>query len=198
MKRCIMFRDSNLRKRNFDMYDKLFKCINEAFRLLYQNDIHLIYNGPFEDKKIDINHHVGERSIVFRFAHYLQNLIIEDDELKEYNLDCEYNRNGAECKGLPSFPNGTYPDLIIHKRGSNEHNLLVMEFKTYWNKNRDEDIKKLIEFVDINGEYKYRYGISVLIEERIRTLPVAIATYSLLSELAFSKTALSVVSSKAN
>ena len=98
------------------MYDKLFKCIEEAFRLLCENDSYLIYNWAFSDEKRDTKHHVGERYIVFRFAHYLQNLIIEEDELKEFNLDCEYNRNGAESKGLPSFPNGTYPDLIIHKR----------------------------------------------------------------------------------
>lgn len=147
------------------MYDKLFKCINEAFRLLYENDSHLIYNWSFSDEKRDTKHHVGERSIVFRFAHYLQNLIIEEDELKEFNLDCEYNRNGAECKSLPSFPNGTFPDLIIHKRGSNDDNLLIMEFKTYWNIDRENDIRKIMEFVDINGEYRYKIGISVLIEQ---------------------------------
>lgn len=147
------------------MDNKLFIYIEDSFRLLYMNDRHLIYNGGCPYEEGDKKHHVGERSIVFRFAYYLQNLIAMDAELKCFDLDCEYNRNGVECKGLPSFPNGTYPDLIIHKRGSNDYNLLVMEFKTYWNDNREDDKKKIKEFVDPLGEYKYRLGISVLIKE---------------------------------
>ena len=148
-----------------DEKDKLQMYIEMAFHLLYKYDQHLIYNGAFdEEEKPDRKHHVGERAIVFRYAYYLQNLINEDEELRKYNLDCEYNRNGAECKGLPSFPKGTYPDLIIHKRGRNDSNLLVMEFKTYWNDNRDEDKIKIKEFMDPFGEYRYKYGISVLID----------------------------------
>ena len=145
--------------------EKLASYVKSAFKMLYKNDSHLIYNGANDsEEKPDKKHHVGERSIVFRYAHYLQNLISEDEMFKEYNLDCEYNRNGTACKGLPSFPRGTYPDLIIHKRGSNEDNLLVMEFKTYWNDDREDDIKKIREFMDSTGKYKYKYGISVLIE----------------------------------
>lgn len=148
-----------------DEKDKLQMYMTMAFHLLYENDQHLIYNGAFEgEERPDYKHHVGERAIAFRYAHYLQNLINEDEMLKKYNLDCEYNRNGAECKGLPSFPKGTYPDLIIHKRGRNDANLLVMEFKTYWNDNRDEDKKKIKEFMDPSGKFKYKYGISVLID----------------------------------
>ena len=135
-----------------------------AFIKLYTNDSHLIYNTPIANKTDRDNHHAGERSIVFRFAHYLQNLISDDIEFKDYNLDCEYNRNGPQTKALPSFPNGTYPDLIIHKRGTNEHNLLIMEFKTYWNNDQSQDIIKIREFLDQNGEYKFKYGASVLID----------------------------------
>ena len=40
-----------------------------------------------------------------------------------------------------------------------------MEFKIYWNIDREDDIRKIMEFVDINGEYRYKIGISVLIEQ---------------------------------
>lgn len=142
---------------------RLKACISTAFELLYLNDMHLICNEPYSEKGRDERHHVGERSIVFRYAHYLQNLINEDCVLKKYDLDCEYNRNGIECKALPSFPNGTFPDLIIHKRKSNDCNLLIMEFKTYWNDNRKNDKLKIKEFMDQTGEYKFKYGVSVFI-----------------------------------
>lgn len=50
----------------------------------------------------------GECAIVFRYAYYLQNLILEDAILKQYDLDCEYNRNGIETKLLPMDPQGDY------------------------------------------------------------------------------------------
>ena len=138
--------------------------VNQALDMLYEKDMHLIMNRAVNSCGKDDKHHVGERAIVFRFAHYLQNLIDDNGNFQEYDLDCEYNRNGAKCKALPSFPNGTYPDVIIHKRGSNEHNLLVIEFKTYWNRDIDNDKKKLLEFTDPNGRYKFKKGISFLLE----------------------------------
>lgn len=138
--------------------------VNQALDMLYERDMHLIMNRAVNSRGKDEQHHVGERSIVFRFAHYLQNLMDETGEFKEFTLDCEYNRNGAECKSLPSFPNGTYPDLIIHKRGSNDFNLLVMEFKTHWNRDTADDKRKLREFTFPLGKYKFHRGYSVVIE----------------------------------
>ena len=145
------------------MKQKLEDYIELAFKQLYENDKHLICNIPANYSEHDKKHHVGERSIVFRFAYYLQNLICEDGILKDFDLDCEYNRNGSETKKLPSFPRGTYPDLIIHKRGRNDANLLVMEFKTYWNSNQIIDIQKIREFTDPDGQYRFKYGVAVLI-----------------------------------
>ena len=144
----------------------LDNLINQALDMLYEKDMHLIMNCAEDTRGKDERHHVGERAIVFRFAHYLQNLIDDDGGFKEYNLDCEYNRNGAECKALPSFPNGTYPDIIIHKRGSNEHNLLVAEFKTYWNCDISNDKQKLFEFTDSKGRYKFKKGISFVLTDK--------------------------------
>ena len=141
----------------------LDSLVNQALDMLYERDMHLITNHAVNSRGKDEQHHVGERSIVFRFAHYLLNLIDDNGGFAEYDLDCEYNRNGAECKALPSFPNGTYPDVIIHKRGSNDKNLLVIEFKTYWNHDRSNDKKKLLEFTDPNGRYKFKKGISFLL-----------------------------------
>lgn len=152
----------------------LEQAIRMAFMELYTHDDYLIYNRP-KDISFSIissdnlineqnsKYYVGERAIVFRFAHYLQNLI--QDYYKEYDLDCEYNRNGTKAKNLPGFPYGTFPDMIIHKRKSNKHNLLIMEFKPYWNNHQNDDIEKIKKFVSDTGEYKYKYGASVLIEK---------------------------------
>ena len=86
----------------------LEKLIDRALDQLYQEDSYLIKNG------------VHERSIVFRFAHYLQNLMDESNELKEFDLDLEYNKNGIFAKRIPARIRGTFPDLIIHKRGTNK------------------------------------------------------------------------------
>lgn len=145
-----------------DEQERLKKYIDMAFDELYKKDSHLIANRPNRNNS-NGTHHVGERAIVFRFAYYLQNLLYNDDIFKEYHLDCEYNRNGIETKNLPGFPDGTFPDLIIHKRGSNESNLLVMEFKTYWNSNQEKDKQKIAQFMDPKGKYRYKYGIAALI-----------------------------------
>lgn len=144
----------------------LHRYINSALDKLYENDKYLIDNRPFNGPdENDDNHHVGERAIVFRFAYYLQELLYKDDFFKNYNLDCEYNRNGYKAKSLPEFPKGTYPDVILHKRGTNDDNLLVMEFKTYWNENQEIDKEKIRGFTDCRGDYWFHYGVAIMIKE---------------------------------
>ena len=151
-------------QRKEEIVNLINSLICNALKKLYQNDMHLIYNCPAtRHKSNDNKHHVGERSIVFRFAHYLQEMLNCEKRLSSYDLDCEYNRNGTMAKRLPSFPNGTYPDVILHHRGSNKSNLLVMEFKTYWSDNQDIDVRKIEEFTNQNGEFKFLLGETVLI-----------------------------------
>ncbi len=123
---------------------------NMAFELLYINDKYLI------DKR------VSERSIVFRYAHYLQSELEKTNKYRGYNLDCEYNRDGSDLKHIYESDHGVFPDLIIHKRGSNKNNLLIIEFKTYWNNDITNDERKIREFININGRFKYKYGFSVV------------------------------------
>ena len=138
--------------------------INSALDQLYMNDNYLVNNKPFGKKK-NGNHHVGERSIVFRLAHYMQNIMDKTSAFENYMLDCEYNRNGVYAKALPSFPRGVYPDVIIHTRGNNDNNLLIMEVKSYWNTDNTQDVKKIREFLDSNGEYHFSFGVSLIIEK---------------------------------
>ncbi|MGH7552482.1 MAG: hypothetical protein ACREMQ_05590 [Longimicrobiales bacterium] len=89
---------------------------------------------------------VNERSITHRLAIYL------DEEFRDWNVDCEYNRNGHEPKTLQLNPEtiesddekGTtvYPDIIVHKRGK-PRNHLAIEIKKHNGGSGDKDLKKL-------------------------------------------------------
>ena len=64
------------------------------------------------------------------------------------DLDCEYNRNMDDPKML-NDDRRFIPDLIIHRRRSNENNLLVIEFKK---KNADPQNKNG-SILKLEGKY---------------------------------------------
>lgn len=132
------------------MKEELENIIEKACKDLYKNDFYLIENR------------LHERAIVFRFGIYLQKYIDKSNNLKKYKLDNEYNRNMDELKRTPNYPNGRYVDLLLHERGSNNNNILIIECKTDWNDNTSEDIKKIEDFMILNGIYKFQYGVSII------------------------------------
>lgn len=142
-------------------YSVLKSAVENALNELYKKDHYLIINHPRGNAS---DYHVSERGIVFRFGIYLQK-ILDGSLFKDYNIDVEYNRNMYEKKRLPSFTNGTFPDLILHMRGSNEHNILILEFKTWWNNNTADDSEKIKEFMDKNGVYRYKMGACIVLEK---------------------------------
>ncbi|MEW6526350.1 MAG: hypothetical protein AB1444_06755 [Spirochaetota bacterium] len=128
---------------------QLKSAIETALDLVYEKDIYLIENK------------VHERSIVNRFSIYFQQ-ILDETEFAAYHLDFEYNKNHANPKRTVNFEQGTYPDIILHRRGSNDANVLIIEFKTWWDNNTEIDIKKLKDFTDQNGPYQYVIGYSIV------------------------------------
>jgi len=119
-----------------------------------------------------IENRVSERSIVFWFGVYFHDLLRET-EYAVYNLDVEYNRNLRDMKRTEHFRRGTYPDLILHERGCNKSNILVIEFKTWWNRQQSKDIQKIKDFTDSNGEYNFQTGLFIELgrkEAKIKTL----------------------------
>lgn len=131
------------------------RLIEKALDKLYKED----YNSL-----ICLNHkkHVGERACVFRFGIYFSQILKREKQFKGYNLDCEYNRNYDDPKRKN---NGDLiiPDIILHERGNNDNNIVVIEFKGWWSdvKSQKDDIYKLKELVDPCGKYKYQYGYSI-------------------------------------
>jgi len=112
--------------------------------------------------KILLEINANERTITHKLAVYLQ------QSIPDFNVDCEYNRfedfvkkmtlpkdkiNWADTEAKKVFP-----DIIIHKRGIQEDNLLVIEVKKSSNINSgDFDRMKLHKF--LQEPYNYAYGL---------------------------------------
>jgi len=121
---------------------RVLKALEELFDL----DCYLLQN--------DLN----ECSINHKLACHLQN------QFQEWHVDCEYNKDGDKVKSL-EFPNSNvewndtnaksvYPDIIVHRRGNNGPNLLVIEIKKSSNKSkRDHDYNKLEGYVQFLSYY---------------------------------------------
>lgn len=114
---------------------------------------------------LDIN--VNERTITSKLAKYLEEYI------PEFDVDCEYNRfenNDTDDKvkrlGLPkdninwdnTEAKPIVPDIIVHKRGSQEKNILVIEVKKSSSSIPEiSDKNKLIAFT--KDPYNYELGL---------------------------------------
>lgn len=107
----------------------------------------------------------SERSVTHKLAEYLQ------QRFPLHHVDCEYNRNRLSTKLLPRKCQElegivdreyVYPDIIIHHRGTQLRNLLVIETKLSSSPNVVGcDEVKLSEFTKRNGLYKYSYGLYI-------------------------------------
>jgi|SRR5579875_1683852 hypothetical protein len=108
-----------------------------------------------------LEHRAHERSITHKLAEYLQS------EFPDYNVDCEYNLHGSlpkrllrECEG--NDQELVYPDIVVHQRGNDNSNLLVVEAKPRRQSNVPEcDRIKLEEFTKLDGNYRYQLGLFI-------------------------------------
>lgn len=124
---------------------------------------------------------LSERCISFNFAKYLSLA----EEFKNYNVDCEYNREYNKELSEPKqikiikdnfserIKNGeistydevekyrVYPDIIIHKRGSCKENFIVIEMKknTQDSNAKEYDYKKLKAYKKEPLDYQFAFFI---------------------------------------
>lgn len=125
--------------------NEIIDILNKSIHLLYKYDECLL-----EDD-------LSERSICHKLAEHLQSLI------KDYDVDCEYNKNIANPGGrkkiyilkeeLASIRKLTaqqqnmeddefielsvYPDIIVHKRRNSDENKLIVEVKKSTNTDKE-------------------------------------------------------------
>jgi len=128
-------------------------ALNRAIDIFVEKDKHLL--------AADAN----ERSMSHRIAVYLE------QEAPGYDVDCEYNRDGFDVKRLALEERHTsddndeavtvFPDIIIHRRGNNNHNLLVIEMKkAVTGADISYDLRKLQAF---RHELQYTWAVHLII-----------------------------------
>ena len=130
------------------------------------------------NEKFLLKNNLNERTMTHKLAEYLQK------EYCEYHVDCEYNRmpdKSSESYIKKSLPIDTkkkkiswddttgatvFPDIIIHKRGTNKNNFIVIEAKKKVNiSSRDMDFIKLRAFTSPLG-LRYKYGVYIEFDEQ--------------------------------
>ncbi|MEO3680204.1 hypothetical protein [Rheinheimera fenheensis] len=105
---------------------------------------------------------VNERSISHRLASYLEPLF------HGWNVDCEYNRNHDDPKRLEirrrniqsddTQATTVFPDIIVHRRGTDENFVVIEMKKTSSQKSDHYDLEKLNAFKEQLG---YQFAIFV-------------------------------------
>lgn len=153
--------------------------VENAICKLFKRDRYLLQNN------------LNERTIAHKFAMYLQEEFIDYDVDCEYNKNVD-EKNGAkniyileeeldelrssikyvaskrheETKKLKQefAVISIYPDILVHKRGNNERNLLIIEIKKSTNlTDREFDFKKLQCYTEKSEHNKlhYKYGLFI-------------------------------------
>lgn len=133
--------------------------------------------GFFESDRDLLEKGANERSITHKLAEHLQ------CQFRHLNVDCEYNRHGLNAKILSRFAECigeddsrdrmVYPDIIVHRRGEDKSNLLVIEAKKttmedMGSKSMKRGLKrdrcKLREFTRLRGCYEYKFGLLLVFD----------------------------------
>lgn len=131
--------------------EEVLRRLNSACHSLLEHDRELLV--------VDAN----ERSITHKLAEHLQ------VEFPDWNVDCEYNRDGFEPKRMTytvetvltdnTDAKTVFPDIIVHHRGCQTHNLLVIEAKKCTTGDTDSDRAKLMAY---KAQLKYMFAYSVV------------------------------------
>ena len=124
------------------------RVLSSLNRLLYQD---------FELLKLDAH----EQALSSKLASYLQ------QDFPSHHVDCEYNKHskGLKFTGSDKKEKESRPDIVVHDRGNDQRNLLVIEIKKFGSSNlaNKKAIKKLREFTHTHmpdyHHYGYEYGL---------------------------------------
>jgi hypothetical protein len=177
--------------------EEIKRNLSKALNILYEKDFYLIKEKAHE------------RTITHMLALHLVNFFPEYDIDCEYdidktNLDGEYpGKKEIEIliKDLEKFKNSIlqspnrkftvedleifvhlniYPDIIIHKRGTNESNILVIELKkstNFNNKSHELDRIKLKAYTSERLKYQIGAFINLSVSENFKKEQTEIEYY---------------------
>jgi hypothetical protein len=132
--------------------ERLVGLLSGGFHALFEWDSDLFTLG---------DRGVNEQSMTFRLGIYLNSLF------EGYNVDCEYNKAGNRPKASArAGKQSMKPDVIIHRRNSDEFNLFCLEAK--------KEYSWEAEYADLEGklislthpeDYRYKLGLAWKIPE---------------------------------
>ncbi len=149
--------------------EEIERIVNCSLQKLRKSDRHLL----------DIN--VNERTITHKLAEYLQ------QHFPDFNVDCEFNRYRNYIKRIRNEKDRTkdianlsieklaeliwentnadtlYPDIIVHSRGNDNNNILVIEVKKSSNSADGEFDKKKIKQL-MQRPFNYKFGLFLRIK----------------------------------
>jgi hypothetical protein len=139
--------------------DCLQSCVRFAVYMANRRDAHLVDADVRED------------AMSGRIAYYIEDYLVFHRELNELSVDVEYNKHkfeektipvvDARCIGFKKTPNASVrPDIIVHFRGNDNSNALVIELKKADSDANDilYDLCKLTIMTNKKLPEKYRYG----------------------------------------
>lgn len=156
--------------------DEIKQVVEHSLSDLFNKDLILLQND------------VSERAITHKLAEYIQKRI------PYLHVDCEYNRDATRNNTSPKLiyikektkeevhkaidnddddvliSISTYPDIIVHRRGTNDRNLLVVEVKKKNSRvGSEHDKLKLYAFTQKSNRnlYNFTYGVFICLETAI-------------------------------
>lgn len=134
-----------------DVKRKIMNCVH----YIYTHDSDLFTRNNYE------------LTISTKLAQYLFN------EFREYDVDCEYNKHISDVKYSKDIGHNIRPDIVIHKRGNDDINLVCIEIKKVQSHEpRDYDQEKIISLTKKTGDYKYEIGVLIDFSPDITQLAV--------------------------
>ena len=119
---------------------KIKKCIDE----FYLNESDLLKRENYEV------------TISCKFSQYLF------IKFPKFDVDCEYDKHIDSEKRVKELNQNIRPDIVIHKRGIDDNNLVYIEIKTDHNRTtRNKDYAKIKVLTKQSRAYKYRLGVFI-------------------------------------
>lgn len=178
----------------------VWQCLSDAVQRFNQSSDRTTLLGPRCENSQNPTDAAaaGERAITHRLAYYLEIQLRRAAIVSDHGpivVDCEYNRHGSDGKSvsaevedrikkivkearkkdLEADQDGFYtfsvcPDVLVHQRGVDANNLLIVELKKRSNRETEEyDELKLQLFTksktDSKG-YGYKFGAWVVAEDK--------------------------------
>lgn len=144
-------------------------CYQKMTNLKIKNKVQVATDQLFKNDRFLLENHAHERSVAHKLAGYLQ------QQFSGWQVDCEYNLHGVEVKLLDGIKehqecseekrtDRIFPDIIVHRRNTDEDNILVIEVKM-GSKSNACDLKKLKLLTGQEHLYKYSLGLFIRFKE---------------------------------